>query len=121
MAFFYKKQKHIYIEAEVDRHFASGDARAYQFIHQFKPIADQIFTGELSEVTRVLYCQKSIFIIGKNDYSKASAVESNLLSCVQIKRELEEFYSRFSGVGANTKGKVLQSVSHTACLGMIYN
>ena len=90
--------------------------RAYQFIHQFKAIADQTFTGELSEVTRLLCCEKSIFVIVTKDYSKA--VESNLLSCVQIRREHEEFCSRFAGVGANTKGKVLQSVSQTACLGM---
>ena len=39
-----------------------GDARAYQFIHQFKAIADQTFTGELSEVTRALNCQKAYLL-----------------------------------------------------------
>ena len=38
--------------------------------------------GELSEVTRVLYCQESRFIVVKNDYGKA--LESTLLSCAQI-------------------------------------
>ena len=112
MAFFYKKQKHVFIEVEVN------------ILHPVMRALTNSFTNsnplqiKLSEVTRVLYCQKSIFIIVKNDYSKP--VESNLLLCVQIRSECEEFYSRFSGVGANTKGKV-QSVSHTACLGMIYN
>ena len=45
------------------------------------PLAET-FTDENNEKTRVLYCQESIFIIVKNDYS--TAVDSTLLSCVQI-------------------------------------
>ena len=80
MTIFYKK-KHCYWSGSP--YFTPGDARAYQFIYQFKPIADQTSTGELSKVTRVLNCQDRRFTIVKNDYSKA--VESNLLSEENLK------------------------------------
>ena len=112
MAFFFTRNKNIFIQAEVNILHPVMRALTNSF-GQFKPIADQTFTGELGEETRVLYCQKSIFIIVKNDYSKA--VESNLLSCVQIGREFEEF-TQGSQESAPIEKETLQSVSHTACL-----
>ena len=75
------EKKHCYWSGSP--YFIPGDARAYQFISQFKPIADQTSTGELSEVRRVLNCQDRRFTIVKNDYSKAA--ESNLLSKKNLK------------------------------------
>ena len=66
-------------------HLTSGDARAYQFIHQFKAIADQTFTGELIEVTRALNCQKSIFIIKKKRLQQ-SCRKLFIIVCPNLKR-----------------------------------
>ena len=76
--FSYQKKKTL-IKAEVDILYPVMRTLTYSFTNS-NPLAETL-TGELSEVTRVLYCQDSIFIIVKNDYSKA--VESTLLSYVR--------------------------------------
>ena len=90
MAFFCKGKK---FNWSGSWHFTSGDERAYLFIHQ-------TFTGELREVTRVLYCQESIFIIiKKNDYSKA--VEITLLCEENLKN-----FAQLSSVNAKCQRQV---------------
>ena len=81
MAFFMRKKKTFQFLTG-RRHFTSGDARAYLFIH-FIRTQRQTLHMKTVKLTRIL--SRKYIYYRKNDYSKV--VKSISLSCVQIWKE----------------------------------